>query len=66
MQFFKRQHWKGCQSDLIDSCNNDTAEIWKKLGRLGVGFERKQNIPMEIIKDDGSISNNINDIKLRR
>ena len=65
VQFFKGQQWKRSQFELIDSCNNDTEEFWKKIGRLGVGFERKQNIPMEIKKDNGSISNNINDIKLK-
>ena len=54
------------QFELTNSCNNDTEEFWKIIGRLGVGFERKQNIPMEIKKDDGCISNNINDIKLKR
>ena len=36
--------------------------FWKKTGRLGIGFERKRNIPFEIVKEDGSLSNNLKDI----
>ena len=59
VQYFKRQHWKISQSELIDSCNTDIEEFWNKIGRFGMGFERKQNIPMEMMKYDGSVSNDI-------
>ena len=32
------------------------------MGRLGTGFERKRNIPFEIVKEDGSLSNNLKDV----
>ena len=63
VQPFLRQYWKRSQSELIDSRNTDTEEFWKKICRLGVSFERKQNIPMKIIKYDGFVLNTINDIK---
>ena len=62
---FKRQQWKRCQLELIENCNNNKEGFWKKIGRLGVGFERKQNILLKFKKDGGSISNNIKDEKLK-
>ena len=49
------------QNDLIESCENDN-EFWKKIGRLGIGFERRKPIPLEIIREDGSLSNDLEDI----
>ena len=31
VQYFKRQNWKRSQSELIDSCNTDPEEFWKKI-----------------------------------
>ena len=42
----------------IESCENDNNEFWKKIGRLGIGFERRKAIPLEIIREHGSLSNN--------
>ena len=62
VQKAKRQYWRQLQNELIDSCENDDIDFWKKMGRLGIGFERKRNIPFEIVKEDGSLNNNLKDI----
>ena len=36
--------------------DNDSKDFWKTIGRVGVGEERKKSIPMEIITEDGSVS----------
>ena len=62
VQKAKRHHWRHLQNDLIESCENDDTEFWKKIGRLGIGFERRKVIPFEIARDDGSLSNSLDDI----
>ena len=57
VQKAKRHHWRHLENNLIESCENDDTEFWKKIGRLGIGFERGKIIPFEIVRDDGSLSN---------
>ena len=35
-------------------------EFWKTIGKVGIGC--KKNIPMEIITENGSVSNNVEDV----
>ena len=62
VQKAKRQYWRQLQNELIDSCEDVDIDFWKKMGRLGIEFERKRNIPFKIVKKDGSLSNNLKDI----
>ena len=50
------------QDDLLSSCKSDPNEFWKKIGKVGVGTDRSKNIPMEVKLDNGSVSNDVNDV----
>ena len=41
---------------------NDNDQFWKSICRLGIGCERQNKIPMEIIKEDGSLSSKLHDV----
>ena len=58
----KRAYRREVQNDLLSSCKSDPNEIWKKIGKVGVGTERSKTIPMEIKLENGSVSNNENDV----
>ena len=42
--------------DMARECNLQDSSFWKTIGKLGVGQCRKQQIPMEVVLEDGSIS----------
>ena len=56
VQKCKRKYWIKTQTELEDQCKNDNDQFWKSVGRLGIGFERQNKIPMEIMKEVGSLS----------
>ena len=58
----KRTYWREVQNDLLRSCKSDQNEFWKKIGKVGMGTERSKTIPMEIKLENGSVSNNVNDV----
>ena len=62
MQKCKRKYWIKTQTELEDQCKNDNDQFWKSIGRLGIGFERQNKIPMEIMKEDGSLSSKLHDV----
>ena len=62
VQKCKRQYWHKIQSDLLESCNKTPTEFWKTIGKIGVGNARNNKIPMEIVQQDGSVSNSFNQI----
>ena len=55
----KRQYWHTMQEELVNSQGNPK-EFWRKIGKIGVGNERQNNIPMEITLSDGSICDDKN------
>ena len=63
VQKCKRKYWIKTQTELEDQCKNDNDQFWKSIGRLGIGFGERQNkIPMEIMKEDGSLSSKLHDV----
>ena len=36
--------------------------FWKEIGKIGVGQERRKNIPLEILKPDGSVSSDVTEV----
>ena len=52
----KRQYWLEKQNELLDSCENSEI-FWKTIGKTGIGNERNNRIPMEIITESGEINN---------
>ncbi|CAG2195599.1 unnamed protein product [Mytilus edulis] len=49
------KYWYSLQEDLIKSCDNPN-EFWRKIGKIGVGSERRSFIPMEVKLSDESVS----------
>ena len=47
------------QNELVNSKGNPK-EFWRKIGKIGVGSERRNTIPMEVKINDGSICNDKN------
>ena len=45
--------------------DNDTRGFWKYIGKLGLQNERKPDIPMEIIDNDGNVSTRLDDLLSR-
>ncbi|XP_060577322.1 uncharacterized protein LOC132734571 [Ruditapes philippinarum] len=53
----KCEHWRKTQVQLLESCDNkQPGEFWKTIGKIGVGKERTNEIPMETTLADGSIT----------
>ena len=53
----KRKYWFERQHELIDNAENNPNDFWKAIGRVGVRDNRKREIPMEILDDNGEIVN---------
>ena len=62
VQRAKREYWYQQQRDLLSMNSNDPKSFWKKIGHIGVGNERKQPVPEEVIYEDGSVSKDSNDV----
>ena len=58
----KGKYWFERQSELETLTEDDSREFWKKIGRTGVGEERKKIIPMEIYNDEGEIIRDKNEV----
>lgn len=56
----KRKYWYHKQEELESITDTDNKEFWKSIGRIGVGGERKKNIPMEVTLENGNVSRDIN------
>lgn len=50
------------QSELENECNIDQNRFWKSIGKIGVHKSRDQDIPLEVINQDGSTSTSINEV----
>ena len=56
VQHAKRIYWYRTQIDMARECNLQDNSFWKTIGKLVVSQCRKQQIPMEVVLEDGSIS----------
>ena len=59
VQKCKRAHWYKLQCDLLTDLEGDQKEFWKKIGKVGIVSDRKKSIPMQVVLDDGSITNDV-------
>lgn len=58
----KRQYWVETQNKLLESCvDNKSNDFWKSMGKVGIGSERTQNIPIEV-QQNGKLSNCVDDV----
>ncbi|CAG2258008.1 unnamed protein product [Mytilus edulis] len=52
----KRTHWRKQMVEIDDMETTNHSEFWKKIGRIGVGTERRKLIPMSVQLPDGTIA----------
>lgn len=62
VQKAKRKFLKDKQVELENLVNANQNGFWKRIGKIGIGQERKKDIPMEIVLEDGKVSNNVNTV----
>ncbi len=63
VQKSKRLHWYKIQSDILDTVHqNDQTEFWKSFGKIGISQTKVRSIPMEVLLDNGTLSNNVKDV----
>ena len=43
------------QNEMVNAAENNPTDFWKTIGRAGVRNNRKNDIPMEIINDNGEV-----------
>ena len=64
VQNAKQSYWYKIQSDILNECCHGQSEIWKTIGKVGI--TSKENIPMEVILHDGSVSYDNQDVLRKR
>ena len=62
VQRAKRKYWKAKQIEIENLETSDQKAFWKQIGKIGIGQERKKDIPNEVKLENGEISNNIEDV----
>ena len=62
VQKARRQFWKRKQTEIESLENNNPKMFWKEIGKLGIGNDRRQFIPMEVMLPNGEISTNEEDV----
>ena len=55
VQKAKRSYLKEQQVELETLIYTNQNSFWKKMGKVGIGQERKKNIPFEILLEDGTV-----------
>ena len=58
VQSAKRRYWRQMQDTLLNMQSDNPKEYWNYIGKLGVGSERKKNVPWEVLDAEG---NSVND-----
>ena len=54
----KRRHQKNAQMEIPNLDTSNSKDFWKRIGKIGVGKERQNQIPMEVILPSGEVSCN--------
>ena len=58
IQKTKRLFWKRKQTELENLESNNPKMFWKEIGKLDIGKDRRQFIPMEVMLPNGEVSTN--------
>ena len=58
----KRQYIRQKQAEIDKLQSKNQTMFWKEIGTIGVGQERRKNIPLEILKPDGSVSSDVTEV----
>ena len=61
VQRAKRQYWFVKQREIQNLCDGtDSRLFWKEISNLGVGKERRKQVPLEVVQEDGTVSSDQN------
>lgn len=52
----KRRYWRNQLNEINDTASSNQTEFWKKIGRVGIGEERRKAIPMSVQLENGSVA----------
>ena len=58
----KRAYQRKFQDEMDNLESGNNPEFWKKIGKIGVGKERNNQIPMEVVMPCGTVSSEINTV----
>ena len=56
IQQTKRKWWLFQQNELLNLRTNNCKQFWKRIGNIGIAYEKKDNIPWEVVTVNGSVS----------
>ena len=62
VQKAKRKFWKQKQMEIEQLETSDQKSFWKEIGKIGVGQERRKEIPCEVKLSNGEVSCKIEDV----
>lgn len=62
VQRAKRQYLRQKQAEIDETESKNQSMFWKEIGKIGVGQERRKTIPLEIVKPDGSVTTDKNEM----
>ena len=62
VQRAKRAHWKMKQVEIEELESTNPKRFWKEIGKIGIGQDRRKDIPMEVKLPNGDISTNVKDV----
>ena len=55
VQKAKRRYWYDMQTNLVKTSEENPQMFWKTIGKVGVAFDKRKQIPMEIVGHNGEI-----------
>ena len=62
VQKAKRKFWKQKQTEIEQLETSDQKSFWKEIGKIGIGQERRKDIPCEVKLSNGEVSNKLEDV----
>ena len=62
----KRQYLQQKQAEIDDLQSKNQTMFWKEIGKIGVGQERRKNMPFDILRQDGSVSSDVTEVLGKR
>ena len=65
MQRCKRFYWYKTQTELLTTLEDNHDQFWKRIGKIGIASERNNSIPMQVVLEDGSVSDDVKTVLLK-
>jgi len=59
VQRCKRFYWFKTQNELLSNLEENNDQFWKSIGKLGIVSDRNKGIPMQVVLENGTVSDNV-------